>query len=492
MLIKKLFIIFLFCLFFTPTLVLAETTTSSITDSIDSVIQIYEAAKPGKTTLERWTHDQVISTGAVGNNLLFGDTTEYLKGVKNSIVMSKPMPRFMSGGLIGASTNMIGILYKPSASGIQYIAQTWDNILGKPSYAQSPNGFGFQGLQFLLPLWKGFRNIVYVLSSIIFVAIGLMIILRVKISPQAVVTVQSAIPAVITTLILITFSYAIAGLIIDLSNLIGGVVLATIFNSQGKSLTGNLLEGGWGVSSTFTALLNPGFATLGQIIMNTAPGWSIFAISIQIGQVIGGMLVAGLFNGVPIFPITYTVGNIVGGFLGIIAGIFLPFIIGLIVGIWVIQLFFGLLTNYVTVIFKVITGPLEIAMGAFPNSKVGFGTWFMDVFANTMVFPIISIYFSILSLITYSVYNTTSSIWAPGPISTSFFATSVDNVTQNAILSSLIGLAGLALASKLPKLIPEYIFMIKSSSFGQAVGENVKGMYDNIVTRTALDLITHW
>ena len=128
---------------------------------------------------------------------------------------------------------------------IEYIAQVKDNFLGKPAYAQ---GIGFQGLQFLLPLWRGFRNMVYVFSTIIFLIIGIMIILRVKVSPQAVITIQSAVPQIITTLILVTFSYAIAGLVIDLANIIQAIVVAMLFSVKGVSLDSALFSDSWAIN----------------------------------------------------------------------------------------------------------------------------------------------------------------------------------------------------------------------------------------------------
>jgi hypothetical protein len=148
---------------------------------------------------------------------------------------------WVPGGALGFTNSLIASLYAaPPASGVMYLADLWHNkFLGKPAYAQ---GVGFKGLQPILPLWRGFRNVVYLLSSLIFIIIGIMIILRVKISPQAIVTIQSAIPQIITTLILVTFSYAIAGLAIDLMYLFQDMAIATLFTAMGKGFNQNLLK----------------------------------------------------------------------------------------------------------------------------------------------------------------------------------------------------------------------------------------------------------
>ncbi|MFA7301767.1 MAG: hypothetical protein WC069_05630 [Candidatus Shapirobacteria bacterium] len=490
--VKNFFIIFIFLFLvhpITPSFA-ADTATSDKNSAIfkvfDNMEKVNNAALPGATSLERWSEDSNIAQAMSGFRILFGSPSTFITDFKKWLSNNGqgPVPQYPVGGALGTGTQMIGMLYTPAASGVEYIASLKDNVLGKPAYAQSPNGFGFKGIAFLLPLWKAFRNVVYVLSSILFVVIGLMIILRVKVSPQAVVTIQSAIPTVITSLILVTFSYAIAGLIIDLSNLIGGIMLAIIFNVQGINITTSaVLNPVAGLTSdltyanySFVELVNPGFANLANLLMSTAPkGATMMMISAQIGGVITGMILGGIFNFIGMFPTFYNVGDaigqIVGGFLGLTI---IPIIFGIIIGIWIIQMFFGMLTSYVTIIFKIITAPFEIGMGAFPNSKMGFSSWFMDVFANAMVFPIITIFFALLNTISWSIYKFGANAWAPGPISmTGFSSGGADNLLPEAVLSALISIAGLAMASKLPTLIPQYIFMIKPSPFGQAIGENL-------------------
>lgn len=460
------------------------------------ILKIFDAAKPGKTTLESWTDSSIVGSASTIYRAGQGDniTKEFIDKLRAYRETGKgPIPKIALGGALGRGTEMIATLFKPPASGINYIASLKDEMLGKPAYAQ---GFGFKGLEFLLPLWKGARNIVYVLSSIIFVVIGLMIILRVKISPQAVVTVQSAIPQVITTLILVTFSYAIAGLLIDAGNIIAGIVIAILFNSKGVTslnsslfpvltpssgfpiisdffnLVGNVLNAITGnVPFNFTNLVNPDMNTLNALAYRTAPNWFSMAL-------LGGLIsavVTGIFVG--------SIGNVIGGSLGqaigqhlgtgagavgggVLSALILPIILSIIIGIWLIKLYFGLIKVYVTIIFKIITGPLEIAMGAFPNAKIGFSSWLLDVFANVMVFPIVTIVFIIINIITDAISYSGQNVWAPGLINST-------DTLYPMILSACVGMTGLALISKLPDLIPQYIFMIKPSPFGQAIGQNM-------------------
>ena len=452
------------------------------------------------------------------NEALGGDMVSFYNGMTGGITKdffkayvsgNSPATAYVPGGAFGTMNNLIATLSTPPASGVEYIAQVKDSFLGKPVYAQ---GVGFQGLQFLLPLWRGFRNAVYVLASIIFVVIGIMIMLRIKISPQAVVTVQSAIPQLITTLILVTFSYAIAGLVIDICNFVQALVVALLFSVNGTSITGTLFSNlSWPWDSnvfpnfpksvndflysainsnsaistfSFKSLSDPGLLTLQMLTYRAVPGFiSLTMLGGLMGSIVLGFFMGGVGNavlgstGTTVLDIT---GRVVGGAVGgVIGGLIVPLILCIVVAIWLIKLYFGLLKNYVTLIFKIILSPLEIGMGAFPNSKMGFSSWILDVFANMAVFPVVGIFLVLLNMVIDAVGRTNvfSSVWAPSLISAGLNGGSI----TPSIISACIGLAGLALLSKLPELVPQAIFMIKPTPWGQAVGEGLKGISNNPV-----------
>ncbi|MFH1832780.1 MAG: hypothetical protein ABH816_01250 [Candidatus Levyibacteriota bacterium] len=130
------------------------------------------------------------------------------------------------GGAIGMMGSLIAMTYTPPLHTGDYFQDLAKNFgLAKPAYAQGA-GVGFQGLQPLMGLWSAFRNIVYLLFVIVFVVIGLAIMLRVKIDPRTVMTLENQIPKIIIGLILVTFSFAIAGFLIDLM----WVMIYLIFN----------------------------------------------------------------------------------------------------------------------------------------------------------------------------------------------------------------------------------------------------------------------
>ncbi|HOZ80805.1 MAG TPA: hypothetical protein PK370_01130 [Candidatus Woesebacteria bacterium] len=410
---------------------------------------------------------------------------------------------YLPGGALGQSTKMISSLFSSPASGIEYIAQVKDNFLGKPAYAQ---GYGTRGLQFLLPIWKTLRNLIYIFSAVVFLVVGLMIILRVKINPQTVISIQNAVPQIIIALVLVSFSYAIAGLLIDLSGVIQALFVALIFSSKGVGFNQNLFGpiignsggllilgdagnalgalvsevGSWiGIAKplSYTHLANPDINTFNMLAFRAVPGYfSLTLLGGLLGSIIVGLLGGGILqwaaggvgNGIGSLG-----GSIIGGAGGGLIGlIIIPIVLCIAVMIWLIKLYFGLLKTYVTIIFKIILAPIEIGMGAFPNSKMGFSSWAIDLIANLAVFPFVNIFLILLNYIMESINSSTvlgvggSTVWAPNAIN-------LGGTISPLIISSAIGLAGLSILSKLPELVPQLIFALKPSPWGQAIGDSL-------------------
>lgn len=395
---------------------------------------------------ESWLFEAAGSNAVVGLNILAGTIPES--------ILSGTMPDVLDwipGGAIGITNNLIASLYTPPASGIEYIASTIDGFLGKPAYAQ---GIGFKGLEPILPLWRTFRNVVYIISSLIFIAIGIMIMLRIKISPQTVITVQSAVPQIITSLILVTFSYAIAGLIIDLSQFIQSLVVALLFNATGKGFNQSLFPG---INTNFVELSTRGMALVHDLTSRAAPFWTIALIGTIISALLGTLLGPGW-------------GNLIGAGLGFVI---IALVFGILIIIWMFKFYFGALKCYITIIFKIILAPLEIGMGAFAGSKLNFSTWLLDLVANISVFPITIIFLCVANLIIDATAHTTAStLWTPAILSSSSLQNWIFSfATFRSFVSFGIGIATIGILSKLPEMIPQFIFQIKPSPWGTAIGE---------------------
>lgn len=389
---------------------------------------------------EAWLSEAFSSNAVAGLQALVGP-------IPDDVIDGNKPTTWIPGGAIGSVSQAIAYTFTPPASGIDYIAKTWDGFLGKPAYAQNT---GFVGLQPILPIWRGFRNVVYILSSLIFIVIGIMIMLRVKISPQAVITVQNAIPQLITTLILVTFSYAIAGLLIDLMNFIQGVILAALFTANSKALTDNLLTPVLFTGTDYNSLNNLNLLTTFLIITKNIGLWVVSLLGGIIGGVVGG--ISGT-AAIPVPVVGTVVGALGGGALG---AIIFTLIVSIILFINIIKYFFGLIKVYINIIFKIVLAPLEIGLGAFPGSKGGFTNWVIDLIGNLAVFPV-SVFFIVL--VNYIAELSSGALWAPGVINDGRF------------ISFFIAFGGFLMLPKIPELVPQALFALKPSPWQQAAAQ---------------------
>lgn len=415
-------IIFIFIAIISTVFVTKTILAAQISSGAKEFIETQNAGAPGNTNLENWSEGSDVAQLHVGIRGVGGTFNESNFDTGSSATVWVPQ------GLLGVTTKSLAALYDIPVSGVEYLAYVKDNFLGKSTYAAS----GYQGLSPLIPLWKGFRNVTYVLFSVIFVVIGIMIMLRIKISPQAVINIQSAIPGLITSLILVTFSYAIVGLLIDFSYVIEGLGVSIILKATNDSY------------SVFEILKNPNVMSrafgIAPIITIIAPITGIIAGLFAVGP--GGWIVGGL-----VFAIVVLV---------VLCVIFFN----------VFKFFIGLIKCYITILLKTIIGPLEIAMGAIPNMKMGFNTWFLDVFANIMVFPISLIYLVLVRKIMDAIQTAdyfTNPMWTPPGL---------DKFSGGNYIAIIIGISGLFILAKLPSLITEFIFQIKPSPYGKALGES--------------------
>jgi len=342
----------------------------SVSYSTGTVDQkIINALKSKELNVEKWT----IGSEAVGGEEagMFGLLTRAVffstAGTNESLASG-------GGGAIGSVAGLIGSMYEnPPASTKEYLADLGKNLgIVKPAYAQ---GTGWQALDPILPIWKAFRNIAYMGFVIIFIVIGFMIMFRAKINPQTVISIQSALPKIIITLLLVTFSYAIAGLMIDLIYiliylLVGVFQLGGLINSS-SDVVNKLLSG-----NPITFIYPKG----SEDLFTSGPADAIQEI---VSAVFGG---GAYSRGGGEDPLSQTVGVLAKTILAV-AVLFKVF-----------SLFFSLLMSYLGIIMSVIFAPFTILFNALPGSTSFMG-WLKGLFANVIVFPIVAGMFLIAAVL---------------------------------------------------------------------------------------------
>lgn len=320
---------------------------------------------------------------------------------------------YYNRSLLGQTSNLISSLYtNPPANTIAWVADVASNIGVVPkAYAQ---GIGFSALQPLLGLWKVMRNVAYVLLILVLLAIGLMIMFRTKIDPKTAISVQSAIPRVVITLILITFSYPLAGLMIDLMYLV-------LF--LGISIVGPLVPTTAGLAPDVSGL-QAEFALGGGLtrLFASIPGAIIVEGLISIVGIalipltVGGRILTGLKTFTTTVTGALTAANIGRGLLASVAGIggivALLVIIAFIFAL--IRIFFILLNAYIQIIISIIFAPILLLGQAIPGQN-SFSSWLRNLLANLVVFPATAILILVADIVSAAFYPgaTPKPQWVP-------------------------------------------------------------------------------
>ncbi len=309
-----------------------------------------------------------------------------MEGVCTDKMMSNPQTlKYWNQKSIASHTNnLFYAVYttKPAstAMGIQDLAQSV-GLTPHTAYAQAP-GIGYAGLAPILPIWRAFRNLAYYLLAVVMVVIGFMVMFRKKIDPKTVVTVQNAIPGIIISLLLITFSYAIVGFMIDLMYLSSSLIISMLV-PIGKEVSGSsIFEPG-----KYSDLLSGDIGT----IFTNAFGIGGNSVDDVYNALFGGNVANGtvvsILTGIGIGTFGLWAGGVKGAMAGFATGALLPILIILLIALIVFfRILFMLIGTYINIIVSLLTAPLQLLMGALPGNTA-YSSWFSNLISNLIVFP---------------------------------------------------------------------------------------------------------
>ncbi len=362
----------------------------------------------------------------------------------NESLMGPMDPQYQTaankGGAIASVGRLVaGICANPPASSVTYFADVLHNLgITKQAYAQQ--GVGFSGMRNLLSLWKASRNLAYIFSVIAFLYIGIAIMFRLKIDPKTTISIQNALPKLVVALILVTFSYAIVGLMIDLIYLLINIGVLTVGQT-------GLLGGPDQIVAEQARYAN---MTFGRGIAQ------IFTNLIANPIVEGGLVLGFIGSAISLFFITlFTSGALsllIGG-----AGVIIILLLAIVILIQIFKLFFALVLCYIQIIISLITAPIQIMMGAIPGSQMNFNSWFKNLLANILVFPAVVLFILLSNVLVQSAGPT----WAP-PLT-----------AGGGAIPTLLGLGMIFLIAQIPDMV-KAAFKIKPSGYGSAIMETFK------------------
>ena len=393
-----LFIIPLFLLFLPAPKVQAATQYVNTFDKYaKKVSDIFKKQEDPKVTIFSKEQTEMGTSDNLQNDIILK-----INGVPPQYQGSHFSPQ-QNKGAMGQVTNVMVALYdNPPASTYAYIQDVMANagiIPVKKAYAQ---GIGFTGLMPLLSLWKASRNLAYGIIIIVMIIIGFMIIFRSKIDPKTVISIQAALPKIVLTLILITFSYPIAGFMIDMMYVVCGIVI-TLLAEAARSASGaygtNIISwGGWGAQDITNSSLQQTEFFTGGLWKLASSVFNFGMIPAFIEQFFKGSTLntLGLGGGGAIGTILLSVLALHNAALSavLIGGVLLLIVVlGLLFTL--IRLTMLLLNSYIQLLITVILGPLLLLQEAIPGQSA-FAQWIQNIIANLVVFPatIAVIYFS--------------------------------------------------------------------------------------------------
>lgn len=352
-------------------------------------------------------------------------------------------------------------------SGVQYIRNLGHEL--SPVNSAKAQGYGYSQLQTSIQkYWSGFRNMAYAIVVLITIIFAFMVMFKMKLDPQTVITVQSALPKIIGGVILATFSFAIAGLLIDLMYVVGGIFAWLL---QAADFAG---------AGSYEVIMHP-FA---GVLDNFTIFWYMFAYAIMFALAL-------------IFAILTIAGGsliIFGSYYGTITSL-----VFILLWVWIVVLMvwytikipWVLIKNLISIYISIVTAPLQIMVGTLVPS-LGFGQWLKKLISELLVYPVTGLFMilavimlgssvkSSISVFThlkpvadklndlFGVHITTGVLWAP------------DIIGGTGAMSPLLWLAAsFSLIALLPKVIDlmKSLVMGERFSFGSAMQEATAPLY---------------
>jgi len=319
----------------------------------------------------------------------------------------------------------------PPASGIEWVRSGLQNAGFVPnSYAT--DGIGFSAIRPLSSIWVMFRNISFTLIVLFIVVVGFMIMFRFKINPQTVVTLSNALPRLVITLILISFSFAIAGFLIDLMyvvtifgvKIVGTTLLPPdtqkmFIDSVTTGGTGRLFDLVFWNGDTFQlggallSMLPPVINASVRLIGSGLAMWLITKIGPINNYLLNGDLadvVAAHGLGGPIVATAswFMIGGLVFLFVPLLFSLLIMLLTGLLV---FFRILFMLFAAYLRIVISIMFAPIILLAGILPGKNT-FSKWFKSLVADLLLFPLTLILITLSSAI-LAMNNNFQNIWQP-------------------------------------------------------------------------------
>ena len=275
-------------------------------------------------------------------------------------------------------------------------------------------------------IWGIFRNIAYLSYVVILIIIGFMIMFRKNLPGQVIVSIGNTIPQLVLGIVLVTFSFAIVGLVMDIgkvSMVVVGDIFENAYSEAGSQVDQNDIISIEGVGSlTNQAIIKAKkdgiivsqvrkIPFIGGVLANlvSSTGGTLYSLAIQIRTFTKFIMIAdatqqndisidtgflaGLIGVETISDIAIEIGEMLLDWkLGGVVKVALMTLIVRNVLLCLVclyasfKLFVTMLMTYLKLFMNVVFGPIQIMLGSLPGNFSSTTKWFKSVIANVFVF----------------------------------------------------------------------------------------------------------
>lgn len=335
--------------------------------------------------------------------------------VSRDSINEQDIPEEMKTGLVGVAENELIAMFQrqPQIDVVAHLAEEW-----VPGYRESQSVYAQSGYDDLtdsgiVSVWNFTRNIAYLGFVVIMMTIGFMIMFRHKVGGQMLVTISNALPRVVVSLVLVTFSFAIVGLIFDVAGVVTRV-LGSLFDSAVPIHNiWYLLDGLLGVRNMFEISVN---IYSGNPVLNTIAYWTQ---AVEFGE----------GNPWEILFLLLFAGFILWG---------------------AIKLWFTLVKTYLVLLINTIIAPLAILVGALPGNEVTTVNIFKSILRNALVFPVA---FAIVNLPFYIFQQEEITLGFPQSVVGADASWGMNFARIGPLMIAIAKVAAIFVASQTPKLL---------------------------------------
>jgi hypothetical protein len=189
------------------------------------------------------------------------------------------------GGLLGLSNSLMKVVYDPPVlmDNRYFVMKQVEKVPFVGTAMAATSTYSHAGyVTYVYRAWVFIRNLCFSVLAIIMLVVGVMLINRSKISPQAVISVEYALPKIVIAVVLIAFSYPLGAFMYDLSRGLAPAIITAfreINITSNDDMQGYLVEVGNTGTKTFSIT-----RIIGSLVFHifTLAGSTIFMIIVGI------------------------------------------------------------------------------------------------------------------------------------------------------------------------------------------------------------------